>query len=1803
MVTVTIEEFEKPSGNALEVEAFDFSVVDEDGEDIHLRGPVSVTLPYTMPEGRNSADVLPVHWNEHLERWESVEGGVVDEADHTVTVEMDHLSGIGITFFVGPLQFLALTAASGVGEDTLPASYENGFKHALTLRGDVNVPIFYGLGVAGGASLILDVDDILSLGDLEPKYTVEGESGFFTYGVNGHFAGSVGDLGGSGSLTITTPFTGKRGSDGYNNDLSFDASISVLSLSLPGGVLEADLLTFNENGNFSPVDAQINVCPECNLSFEVGSGAVVKFLSSTVNIAKGEFNTNFEDIVKDLTEGRCGQSTCRMTWVEMIELYMKFMLSGLVGLYSLGEKVGLLYDYTDFEHISPKDASNIGWGYVNLIEDFRGGHDVNGDGRGDLVFPSDRTEGIPVQILTTGDNLEQKRHFLEVVSITDGWHIEFDESSTHPDLNAEEKKPSEDALLRVDFDAPALALNETHWLITADEDAPVSGQVNLRLVENRSLLEGLTDQQRDQAEIPLWKDKQLSDLSIGAEVDPDPINTDGPATYTVTVENRGPDAADDVELTMKSIRSLGLNLQQATLSASSMRCRETASVGDLVCDLGDIDAGETVVASLKFELNATFPTGTPITTAFAVISEGGGGGPLPKEEIAPLDNSTSVTALTKSDREALTALYNATDGASWTRSDNWVTAAPLDDWRGVETDDRGRVTSLHLVEKGLNGQMPAELGDLTELKWLSLARNRSLTGDIPPELAALTKLEVLYLWENDLTGPLPTWLGDLTKLERVSLGHNRLTGAMPNDLSKLTRVETLYLAGNALSGEIPDWVGDLTGMTRLFLYDNDLEGDVPSTLGNLENLEYLHLRGNDDLMGCLPSSLMDVVDNDFDRVGLDFCVADREALVALYNATGGDNWNDDTNWLSSAPIGEWYGVTTDSDGRVTSLKLSENSLSGPLPSELGDLSELTCLSLWGNDLTGAIPEDLGDLTNLTQLDLLGNGLYGSIPSSLGDLTNLTRLHLAENDLSGSIPSSLGDLTSLESLYLFRNDLRGQIPSSLENLTNLNWLYISENGFTGCVPAGLRDVPNHDLGKLSSLSYCAQTSTSGVVAQDSSVSPQQSADFDVGPRQSADFDADAEDIGFPSGYVYAGDSGVIRAFFRNLSSSTGPHDGEATFDLTIYIEPPSGTATRFSWDNEAFTLNQERTFWRTYTFASAGTYTVYAEVYNNMGQQSGWNSANRFDQLIETFTVNSHPEVTVQFSPSSYTVNEDDGSVDITVTISASPSLDTSVILESRDAQADSPSDYRAVRIILRFDNHTTELAQTVAVTLHNDLHVEGAETFRMELSDVSRNNPSATISTQPAIVTIQDNDEATVGFQNTSYRVNEDSPYPLSLCVAVLSPNISGRVAVPFTVHLSYDDLHGAGLTGPTSLPFDAYDRVRCADYPFPDDNVVENEHTVEFTLDSVTSDSLGVASRVTLESGRSRATLTIRDDDVAFVEFENPSYSVTEGDAAEVCAVQGYGTAEFPFTVNLSYTDPDGVVSSGPTSLTFGARASKSCGDFQTRDDNVAGGSSQVSFSLTRPANLDNRFSLGPAVTLTVIDDESPSNSPPSITSFSPSSTSLTRNVGSKETFEATASDPDDNLAKFEFFVNGQSRFTGPLSLTGPATRRYTRTFSDPGNYAVRVVFTDADGASDSVAWTVRVPSQATTNRAPTATRFSPTQEDVSVPTGLTQTFVARASDPDNNLTSFRWYVNGVLEASNSLSPTGSVTGKFSHRFVKPGSYTVRATLTDSNGLSDSASWDVEVKGPDLTTCAAPAGSSRGGCEGQVDACLPAKQ
>ena len=149
---------------------------------------------------------------------------------------------------------------------------------------------------------------------------------------------------------------------------------------------------------------------------------------------------------------------------------------------------------------------------------------------------------------------------------------------------------------------------------------------------------------------------------------------------------------------------------------------------------------------------------------------------------------------------------------------------------------------------------------------------------------------------------------------------------------------------------------------------------------------------------------------------------DREVLVAFYNAMDGDNWTNNTNWLSEAPLGEWHGVHTNSNGRVFNVRLTDNQLSGELPSELGSLSYLIILGTKDNQVSGEIPVELANLPYLAALELHGNQLSGEIPPELGSLPRLDSVRLEDNQFSGEIPSELGRLSNLEFLHLDGNQL-------------------------------------------------------------------------------------------------------------------------------------------------------------------------------------------------------------------------------------------------------------------------------------------------------------------------------------------------------------------------------------------------------------------------------------------------------------------------------------------------------------------------------------------------------------------------------------------------------------------------------------------------------------------------------------------------------------------------------------------------------------------------------------------------------------
>ena len=186
--------------------------------------------------------------------------------------------------------------------------------------------------------------------------------------------------------------------------------------------------------------------------------------------------------------------------------------------------------------------------------------------------------------------------------------------------------------------------------------------------------------------------------------------------------------------------------------------------------------------------------------------------------------------------------------------------------------------------------------------------------------------------------------------------------------------------------------------------------------------------------------------------------AECEALVALYDSTGGANWHDNTGWLDTDTPCDWYGVECGA-GHVTALHLSRNNLSGSLPSELGDLADLIALWLYDNQLTGTIPPELGDLSHLQTLFLSGNQLGGGIPPQLGNLADLIDLWLHDNQLDGPIPPELGGLAELRSLHLANNQLADEIPSSLGSLARLETLSLWGNQLTGNIPPWLGDLTN------------------------------------------------------------------------------------------------------------------------------------------------------------------------------------------------------------------------------------------------------------------------------------------------------------------------------------------------------------------------------------------------------------------------------------------------------------------------------------------------------------------------------------------------------------------------------------------------------------------------------------------------------------------------------------------------------------------------------------------------------------------------
>jgi hypothetical protein len=173
-----------------------------------------------------------------------------------------------------------------------------------------------------------------------------------------------------------------------------------------------------------------------------------------------------------------------------------------------------------------------------------------------------------------------------------------------------------------------------------------------------------------------------------------------------------------------------------------------------------------------------------------------------------------------------------------------------------------------------------------------------------------------------------------------------------------------------------------------------------------------------------------------------------KVLTEFYKATNGESWHDSTNWLDeSVPVSAWFGVGV-GDGKVRTLELAGNNLTGSLPASIGSLDKLEIVQLRYNKISGELPPEIGRLQNLVVFDCEANALTGSLPEDIGYCANLQALLLAQNKLSGALPESLGSLSKLVDLNMWDNELT-DLPSSLP--MSLRGLGINHNCLSGTVP--------------------------------------------------------------------------------------------------------------------------------------------------------------------------------------------------------------------------------------------------------------------------------------------------------------------------------------------------------------------------------------------------------------------------------------------------------------------------------------------------------------------------------------------------------------------------------------------------------------------------------------------------------------------------------------------------------------------------------------------------------------------------------
>ncbi|MFQ6658751.1 hypothetical protein Gotur_027878, partial [Gossypium turneri] len=296
---------------------------------------------------------------------------------------------------------------------------------------------------------------------------------------------------------------------------------------------------------------------------------------------------------------------------------------------------------------------------------------------------------------------------------------------------------------------------------------------------------------------------------------------------------------------------------------------------------------------------------------------------------------------------------------------------------------------INLGNNNFYGNLPRWIGNVSFLERLALSQN-DFKGSIPMEFCNLNDLEYLDLSENNLFGSIPSCFSS-PSIKYVHLHENRLSGPLPIAFYNSSSLVTLDLRGNNLTGSIPKWIGTLSSLSVLLLKDNNFHGRIPVQLCKLYSLSIIDLSQN-MFSGLIPSCLGSLTlpmegNKILDSVGSGPILTEDELMGKL-----------DVNYFNpNSYVEEVIEFTTKSGfysyggnilAYMSGIDLSCNNLTGHIPPELGNLSEIYSLNLSHNKLTGVIPSSFSKLQQIESLDLSYNNLSGEIPNQLVELNSL-----------------------------------------------------------------------------------------------------------------------------------------------------------------------------------------------------------------------------------------------------------------------------------------------------------------------------------------------------------------------------------------------------------------------------------------------------------------------------------------------------------------------------------------------------------------------------------------------------------------------------------------------------------------------------------------------------------------------------------------------------------------------------------------------------------------------------------------------